>query len=65
MSFLLLIGAGLFVRSVNNLLAVDTGFRTSHLLSFSVDLAGSGYDTARAHDFAKAAQARLARTPPV
>ncbi|MFL5336832.1 MAG: ABC transporter permease, partial [Geminicoccaceae bacterium] len=62
LSFLLLIGAGLFVRSVNNLLAVDTGFRTSHLLSFSVDLAGSGYDTDRAHDFAKAAQARLANT---
>ena len=62
LSFLLLIGAGLFVRSVNNLLAVDTGFRTSHLLSFSVDLAGSGYDTARAHDFAKAAQARLQNT---
>jgi predicted permease len=62
LSFLLLIGAGLFVRSVNNLLAVDTGFRTSHLLSFSVDLAGSGYDTDRSHDFAKAAQARLANT---
>jgi predicted permease len=65
LSFLLLIGAGLFVRSVNNLLAVDTGFHTSHVLSFSVDLAGSGYDAARAHDFAKAAQARLEGTPGV
>jgi predicted permease len=65
LSFLLLIGAGLFVRSVNNLLAVDTGFRTSHVLSFSVDLAGSGYDEPRAHDFAKAAQARLENTPGV
>ena len=65
LSFLLLIGAGLFVRSVNNLLAVDTGFHTSHVLSFSVDLAGSGYDAARAHDFAKATQARLASTPGV
>ena len=65
LSFLLLIGAGLFVRSVNNLLAVDTGFHTSQVLSFSVDLAGSGYDAARAHDFAKATQARLGSTPGV
>jgi len=43
LSFLLLIGAGLFVRTVGNLLAVDPGFRTERMLSFSVDIARSGY----------------------
>jgi predicted permease len=65
LSFLLLIGAGLFVRSLNNLLKVDTGFQTARLVSFSVDLAGNRYSPARAHDFAKALQERLSGTPGV
>ncbi len=35
LSLLLLIGAGLFVRSVNHLMNLDPGFRTSRLVSFS------------------------------
>ena len=65
LSFVLLIGAGLFVRSLQKLLDVDTGFRTSQLLSFSIDLAPSGYTPARAHDFAKAMQERIAESPGV
>jgi predicted permease len=65
LSFLLLIGAGLFVRSLQNLLDVDTGFRPSRLLSFSLDLAGNGYTPIREHDFAKTLQERVSQTPGV
>jgi predicted permease len=65
LSFLLLIGAGLFVRSLQNLLDVDTGFRTSHLLSFSLDLASNGYTPARAHDFAETLREQVSQTPGV
>jgi predicted permease len=65
LSFLLLIGAGLFVRSLKNLLDVDTGYRTSRLVSFSFDLARSGYDPARAHDFAMRFHRRVLQTPGV
>jgi predicted permease len=65
LSFLLLIGAGLFVRSLNNLLDVDTGFQTSHVLSFTVDLPGSGYDPVRAHDFAISMQNQVSQIPGV
>ena len=37
LSMLLLVGAGLFARSLFRLLTVDTGIETSHLLSFSID----------------------------
>jgi predicted permease len=65
LSFLLLIGAGLFVRSLTNLLDVDTGYQTSHLLSFTVDLHGSGYEPARAHDFAINMQNHVSQIPGV
>ena len=65
LSFVLLVGAGLFVRSVNNLLAVDPGFRTDRMLSFDFHLEASGYDAERARIFAKTFQDRLSRTPGV
>ena len=37
LSVLLLLGAGLFVRTMQNLRATDVGFNTSHLITFSVD----------------------------
>ncbi len=65
LSFLLLIGAGLFVRSLWNLLDVDPGFRTTHLLSFSLDPSSNGYTPAREHDFARTLQERMSQTPGV
>jgi predicted permease len=65
LSFLLLVGAGLFVRSLTNLLDVDPGFRTARMVSFSFHLEASGYDAERARAFAKTFQDRLSRTPGV
>jgi predicted permease len=65
LSFVLLIAAGLFVRSLKNLLDVDPGFRTERMLSFSVSLSANGYDAARGHVFLKTLQNRLGRLPGV
>ena len=43
-SILLLFGAGLFVRTMRNLRNVDTGMRTDHLLTFSIDPTLAGYE---------------------
>ena len=44
-SLLLLIGAGLFVRTLRNLRAVDVGFATDHLVTFSLNPRFAGYQT--------------------
>jgi predicted permease len=51
LSLLLLIGAGLFIRSLQNLKDLDPGFRTSNLLAFKVDPKSSGYKTERVKQF--------------
>jgi putative ABC transport system permease protein len=43
LSVLLLIGSGLFVRTMQNLRHVDTGFNISHLITFHIDPQLSGY----------------------
>jgi putative ABC transport system permease protein len=45
LSLLLLIGAGLFVRTLHNLRMVDVGFATDHLVSFGINPRLSGYRT--------------------
>ena len=42
LSVLLLVGSGLFVRTMRNLRHVDTGFNTSHLITFHIDPLLSG-----------------------
>jgi predicted permease len=44
LSLLLLVGAGLFTRSLGNLRALDPGFRPEHLATFRVDPSLSGYE---------------------
>jgi len=52
LSFLLLFGAGLFVRSLGNLKSTNTGFRDmENLVVFQLSPALSGYDNARAVNF--------------
>jgi putative ABC transport system permease protein len=45
-SVLLLVGAGLFVRTMQNLRHVDVGFTTSHLITFGIDPRFAGYAAA-------------------
>jgi predicted permease len=52
LSFLLLFGAGLFVRSLHNLKATETGFRDlDNLITFQVSPALNGYDAPRTVHF--------------
>jgi predicted permease len=44
LSLLLLVGAGLFVRSLMNLRTLDPGFQPERLVTFSVDPSLSGYE---------------------
>ena len=46
-SLLLLVSAGLFMRSLDNVRLLDIGFRTDGVLLSSVDLFSAGYDSAR------------------
>src|SRR5277367_3928583 len=45
-SLLLMVAAGLFVRTIDNLRRVDTGFVTDHLLAFNLNPALAGYPAA-------------------
>jgi len=65
LSFTLLVGAGLFVRSVNKLLDVQLGFDSERLVTFGVNLGGSGYDGPRAQAFLEQARQRLSHLPGV
>ncbi len=51
LSLLLLIGAGLFIRSLQNLRDLDPGFRLQNLLAFTVDPHLNGYADARTMHF--------------
>ena len=51
LSVVLLVGAGLVVRSLGRLLTSDPGFETAHVTTTTINLFASGYDTARAHRF--------------
>jgi putative ABC transport system permease protein len=45
-AFVLLVGAGLLIRSLNNLLAVDSGIRADNVMSMKVSLPPAGYANA-------------------
>ncbi|MCC7157246.1 MAG: FtsX-like permease family protein, partial [Bryobacterales bacterium] len=66
LSFLLLFGAGLFVRSLQNLKATETGFRDmENLITFQVSPALSGYSTERVVQFFNGLLENLRSTPGV
>jgi predicted permease len=65
LSFLLLFGAGLFVRSLQNLKTAETGVALDNLVTFQLSPSLSGYDNPRAVIFYRALLDRLASTPGV
>jgi predicted permease len=65
MSMLLLAGAGLFARSLYNLMSIDPGFQVDSVLTFSIDPSLSGYSTDRSRSFFHQLQQELAGVPGV
>jgi predicted permease len=65
LSLLLLIGAGLFLRSLGNLRMLDPGFRTNRLVQFTVNPRNLGYDMPRAQVFFRRLEDRLRGLPGV
>ena len=65
LSFLLVTGAALFLRTLDNLLAVDLGFDSSRILSIGVDPSLNGYDQSRTQQFTTTLLENLKRMPGV
>ena len=65
LSFLLLFGAGLFVRSLQNLQGTDTGVALDNLITFQLSPALNGYDGQRAGLFYESLLERLNSAPGV
>ena len=65
LSFLLLFGAGLFVRSLQNLKTTDTGVQLENLITFQLAPALSGYDDNRGQLFYQQLLDRLRSAPGV
>jgi len=64
-SVLLLIGAGLFIRSLQNLHLLDLGLRPESLVAFNVSPAISGYSAPRSRQFYQQLVTRLQAQPGV
>jgi predicted permease len=64
-SILLLIGAGLFIRSLRNLRTLDLGLKTSNLIAFNVSPTLSGYTPVRTKQFDRQLLERVSALPGV
>jgi predicted permease len=62
LSLLLLVGAGLFARSLRNLRTLDAGINYENILQFKID-SGGGYDPLRLISLHKQALSRLEALP--
>jgi predicted permease len=65
LSLLLLVGAGLFSRSLLNLRRLDPGFRTDSMVLFYLDASRNGYPKTRVHQLYEDIQHRMASIPGV
>jgi putative ABC transport system permease protein len=62
LALLLLLGSGLFVRSLRNLHRVDPGFQATNLIRFKLDPPLSGYDVQKTKEFYRSLRERLEAT---
>jgi predicted permease len=65
LSLVLLIGAGLVVRALQQLQTMNPGFETQNRLMLSADLSLQGYDEARGQQFFRQAVERISALPGV
>lgn len=64
-SFLLLVTAALFLRSIQRAYDIDPGFQTAHLAVFITNPGQAGYEKPQTKAFYRDARARVARIPDV
>jgi len=65
LAVVVLVGAGLLVRTLQNLRSVDLGFDAHNILIFGIDPTLAGYKAAQADNLYRDLQGRLAETPGV
>jgi predicted permease len=65
LSFLLLVGSGLLIRSFNQLTSVNIGFQTEHRLLFAISFPGSYYEKGVGKQFMDRFLDRLSAMPDV
>jgi predicted permease len=65
LSLLLLIGSGLFLRSLRNLRDLNPGFQTQSLVAFAVNPTINGYKPERSHQFYRQLMERISGLPGV
>ena len=64
-SVLLLISAGLFIRSLRNLRTLDLGLKTENLIAFNLSPTLNGYTSLRSKQFEKQVRDRVSAAPGV
>jgi putative ABC transport system permease protein len=65
LSVVVLIGAGLFLRSLNHARAINPGFDAGHVLTLSFNTAAQGYDATKASQFYQQLGGRVQALPGV
>jgi predicted permease len=65
LAIVVLVGAGLLVRTLQNLRSIDVGFDSHNILVFGIDPTLVGYQGAQVEAFYRDLQGRLAETPGV
>jgi predicted permease len=65
LAIVVLVGAGLLVRTLRNLRSIDVGFDSHNLVVFEIDPSIAGYKDAQIDSFYRDLQGRLSETPGV
>ncbi len=65
LSLVLLVGAGLFLRTLINLQSVPTGFNTRNVMLFKIDTAMTGYKDAQIGELMRAVEEKVKTVPGV